>query len=697
MSTLDELKSLTDRLDEASMRYYRGENTEYTDTSFDLELHRLQEMEKELNTVFPNSPTQRVGSDALQGFDTISHPSPMLTIDNVYTTDDLQAWIDKIRSQYNVKGKINCSVKYDGVSCEIRYVNGYFKSASTRGDKNVGDDITENVKTIKSVPLYLRGLENVSNFYVRGEILMRKSVLTDINEERQFTGETLFANTRNACSGSIKLLDPKIVASRKLIFRAWDCFGDHCVFTDMDAVYDCLKRLGFYYEEGTFPISIPICDDTVNMVEEFRNNIKALNLDYDFDGVVLKINDRVFQESIGTKDTRAIEWGIARKWNEEYESKTTLLGVDWQVGRTGVLTPVGRLEPVECAGVTVTNVTLNNVDFIKMYDIHIGNTLKIVRSGGVIPYVTGVEHDLLMEMNKAYPEVVIPDTCPVCGHKLVMEGKILKCVNPHCPAIEKGKILQFCSKECCNIKSVGEAFVEDLYEKAGIKTLENFIDLVRGWEEAMALRKYGGEDIAPVVFINQLVKSMGEGYGEKSIRKFLDEAVRARKKTTYDKLLSSLSIPGIGKVMGRILAKEFPTIEMLCNNSIDELSNIDGIGDVIATDIYDWLHDTVNMDLVEKLFQYGWQCEGETKGPDEIEFKPLEDMVVCFTGKSNRFSGDDVEKHLEHYGAKCTHSVSKTMNYLITGDKPGGSKVKKAEELGVEIITEDEFYKKYDI
>ena len=685
MNRIDELKSLTDRLDEASMRYYRGENSEFTDTQFDLEMHRLQDLEKELNIVFPNSPTQRVGSDIQSGFGKISHPSPMLTIDNVYTSEDLQKWIDKIRSQYNVKGKLNLSVKYDGVSCELRYVNGYLMSASTRGDKNVGDDITENVKTIKSVPLYLRGLENVSNFYVRGEILMRKSVLSFINEERESLGEPQFANTRNACSGSIKQLDPKVVASRKLIFRAWDCFSDGCIFTDMDSVYDCLKHMGFYYEEGTFPISVPICKYTIDMVEQFINNIKALNLDYDFDGVVLKINDKVYQESIGTKDTRAIEWGIARKWNEEYESKTELLGVDWQVGRTGVLTPVGRLEPVECAGVTVTNVTLNNVDFIKMYDIHIGNTLKIVRSGGVIPYVTGVEHDLLMEMNKAYPEVTIPDTCPICGGKLVMDGKILKCVNQHCPAIEKGKILQFCSKECCNIKSVGEAFVDDLYEKAGIKTLENFIDFIKSYEEL------GDTTLRSLQFL------MGEGYGEKSIRKFLDEAVRARKETTYDKLLSSLSIPGVGKVMGRILAKEFPTIDMLTDAGAKLLSNINGIGDVIANDIYDWLHDTANMDLVEKLYRYGWQLEVKITEPNEVEFKPLEGMTVCFTGKSNRFSGDDVEKHLEHYGAKCTHSVSKTMNYLITGDKPGGSKVKKAEELGVEVISEDEFYKKYEI
>lgn len=661
---------LTNSLAKASELYYAGQTTEYSDTEFDLALKELQKMEKESGVVYQNSPTQRVGSDIQKGFKKGKHPKPMLTIENAYNQEDIDKWVDKmVKLGADV---LNYSVKYDGISCELKYENGILTQALTRGDKNIGDDITNNVRTIKSVPLDLKAfLGDFKTFYVRGEVLLPKSKLKQINEERMANGEQPFSNTRNACSGSIKQLDSRITAERGLIFRAWDCFSDYREFSCMWEKICYLRRLGFVIEADT-SFSAVIDGDEAKKLADFKDFLDKSNFDFDYDGVVIKVDDIVLQEEIGTKDTRAIEWGIARKWNEDFVTTTKLNDIEWQVGRTGVVTPVGKLEPVECGGVVISNVTLNNVDFIKSLNIHIGDMLKITRSGGVIPYVLGVSE-------RGDTDVKIPEICPVCGERLVKVGALLKCVNDKCTAIEKGKILQFCSKDCADVRCIGESVVDDLY-KAGL--VKNINDIL-----------YWADVAAGTSVVTLWLEKLGDGYAEKSVTNILENLIKSRAETTYDRLLGSLSIPGVGKVMARTLASKYPDIDLLRECTVEDLVTIEGVAEITALNIYNWLQE--NKEILASIKLHGWATSLRKQEAEEQQV--LEGLNICFTGSSNRFKGDAVEDFLTSKGAKCGHSVSKKTNYLIVGEKPGGSKVTKAQELGVEIIEENKFYEKYGL
>lgn len=672
-------EELTDRLNIASIKYYRGEETEFSDIEFDLKLKELQKMEKESRYVCSNSPTQRVGSDIQEGFGKISHPSPMLTIENTYSKEGIIEWAQKMHDTYGVKS-YEAGIKYDGISCELKYVGGRYISASTRGDKMIGDDITLNVLGVNDIPFNLNGFAKDEEFFVRGEILMPKSVLVKLNEEREDNGEPKFANTRNACAGSVKQLDYRVTAKRGLIFRPWDCFGCRD-FKEMTEKTDFLKQQGFKFEYYTISFN-GHPQDIGEFIENVKADIDNLHLDYDYDGVVIKVNEMDIQNKIGTKDTRAIEWGIARKWNEQYEVWTELRGVEWQVGRTGVVTPVGLLEPVECNGVTISNVTLHNIDFIKNLDLHIGYDLKITRSGGVIPYVLECKYDTLMEMHGIYPAVKVPEVCPVCGKPLVMDGALLKCVNEYCPAIIKGKILQFCSKEGADIKSIGEQVVNDLYEKG----------LIEGIEDILYEATRADVSEAKERDIEKWVNILGEGYGEKSVRNIMDSLAYARLNAPYEKILAGLSIPGVGKTMARVLSKKYNSMCALSTATFEELMTLDGIAVTSATVIYNWIQKYGH--LLNEFAFYGWKGAYADCGTNDTD-KTLEGLNVVFSGSSKRFSGDKIEEYLESFGAKCGHSVSKKTNYLIIGDKPGQSKVNKANELGVEIISEDDFFNKF--
>lgn len=673
---LEYQKDLTERLRKASDLYYsKAQESEFNDTEFDLKMHELEQLEKETGIILPNSPTQFVGSDIQKGFGKGQHPTPMLTIDNTYSEDELQEWADKMHEKYGVE-TFDAEIKYDGVSLELQYKDGVFIRALTRGDKIIGDDVTANVKGVKDIPFTLTLPDSTSlrgDFYVRGEVLMPKSKLAELNHSQIAIGDKAFSNTRNACAGSLKQLDPKVTASRGLIFRAWDCFGGGLNFIDMGMKHYILLRLGFKYEVEPIPIKYHP-NNFSKEVTDFKATVDSNNLDYDYDGIVVKfelIND---QEKIGTQDTKAIGWGIARKWNENYEARTTLKDVEWQVGKTGVLTPVGILEPVECAGVIVTNVTLNNWEYIQKFNLYNGDYVTITRSGGVIPQLIGAAHNIA---NEPQP-VKLPERCPECGGELEFDGKLLKCTNDKCPAKEIGKILYFCSKEGCNIMSVGESVVQDLFDKRIIRGILDIIDFAE----------------KPEAFIDYATNLLDVGYGEKKIKKIADEFVKA-KDTPFEKLLAALSIPGVAKVTARNIANHFGHMDNFMRATQDELAEIDGIGEVMSKDIYEWTHGWYGATLLQSLITGRWHCCVET--PTDTGDKALSGLTVCFTGKSERFSGDEVENFLEINGAKCTHSVSKKMDYLIIGEKPGGSKVAKAQELGVEIIEEDLFYKKYNL
>lgn len=668
---------LTNILDWASINYYNGCTSELSDEEFDMLLKELQKMEKESGVVYPNSPTLRVGSDLQKEFKKGEHPIPMFTIENTYDDDGLNKWVKNMYNDYGVTS-FNVSIKYDGVSCELWYKGGKFFKALTRGDKIIGDDITENVKTIKNIPLILKHkFEDDEMFFVRGEILMPKSQLNKINEQRVKDGLDIFSNTRNACTGSIKQLDPKVTASRGLIFKAWDCFyqeegnfyqGDEFLIS-MDEKTSILEKIGFYYEPNTKPITC-LNHQVENIVTEFKKTIDSMNLDYDYDGIVIKVDDVFIQNKIGTKDTRAIEWGIARKWNEDKEVRTRLCGVDWQVGRTGVLTPVGRLEPVVCDGVEISNVTLHNWDFIQQKNIKIGSELRITRSGGVIPYVIDATTPITAL------EIDYPKYCPICRHETINETDVLiKCSNNECNARIIGQIIHFCSKDCMDIKTIGERVAEDLVNEG----------IVEDISELYCLKNvYTPETLAEV---------LGEGYGVKSCQKMFD-AIEESKNKPFANVLAGLSIPGVGKVVGRLLANKFKNIDNLLNADYIDLVNIEGIGDIMAIDIINWVNDDNNRDICLYL-----KVNGLKMSVDDVEIKPtVEDrgIKVCFTGKSYKFKGDEVEDYLKDNGFTIA-GVSRSLDYLITGVKPGGSKVNKAQDYGVKIISEIEFYEMFNL
>ena len=683
-------KELTDRLDAASRLYYDSKTSEFTDTEFDLKMKELQELERQNSKVFPNSPTLRVGSDLRKEFGKVQHPNgyPMLTIENAYDDDELLEWFLKMHKEYGVE-EYDVTLKYDGISCELRYDDSYLVSASTRGDRLVGDDITENVRTLKSVPLKIKASGEV---YFRGEILLPKTMLKSINEARNAAGENLFANCRNACSGSIKQLDSRVTASRGLVFRPWDCF-----FTDgrsIDRQSDKAKIFienGFVLDDGTVSRIIKVEFDSdgniinpkvvVDSIKWFWDNV-AKKQDYDCDGIVIKVNDCKIQSSIGTKDHRAIEWGIARKWNEEKKVVTVVNDVDFQVGTHGAVTPVAKLEPVPCDGVIISNATLNNEKFIKDNKIHVGDELYIVRSGGVIPYVVGNKTAEEMAECTDYTDgcVEFPKCCPECCTPLVKEGEIWKCPNiAHCPAQKEGRIEQWCSKDGMDIAQLGPEMIHDLVEK---KLVNDPLDLY------VIARDYTPQSLVDVLEI---------GYGLKKVKKFI-ENVNASKTRTFDKVLYSLCISGIGKQNAKMIAEKFRSYQNLRNATKEQLMELDGIGEVLANSIIEWFKDNDSDGwYLNGLKEHGLSMEMNVSQSVAQNEQILSGLNIVFSGKSGHWNGDDVEVVLSSYGAKCGHSVSKKTDYLVIGENPGPSKVSKAQSLGVEIIKEDDFIVKMNI
>lgn len=692
---LTEQRELTDRLDEASKLYYQGKQSEFSDTEFDLRLHRLEDMEKQTGTIFPNSPTQRVGSDIQDGFAKVKHPIPMLTIDNTYNQNELETWLNKQKAlTYEI------STKFDGVSLEIHYKDGVMVSASTRGDKNIGDDVTANAKTIKTIPLTLNGNKAFyrgKDIYVRGEVLMPRSVFAAINQELAASGKKLMANCRNACSGTIKQLDSRITAARRLTFRPWDIIVTengrvHPEYANCDLrTFDLgivFEYLGFFIEEYARPVYVNK-EDVLETVAEYKKHLDESNPDFDYDGVVIKVLSQ--EERMKTVDHRAIEWGIARKWNEERETITLLESVTWQVGRQGAVTPVGNVRPVSVDGVTVSNLTLNNPLFILNNGLMLNGPIKITRSGGVIPYCLGTpledEYRRWVEQSgikdfKMIEGIETPTHCPVCSAELVLSDdfKSLQCPNKNCPAQVNGRIENWCSKDVMNIQDIGPEVIADMVEKNVICEPLDLYDLEKNYTP------------------EELADCLGAGYGEKSIKKYYKN-IRLSKTQPLERIISGLSIDGIGKQNGRNLVKAFKSFENLMNASEEELKDIDGIGDVLAANIRQFMTEDGQYWL-DKMTEIGLQltATGADEQPSTNGIGPvLEGLKIVFSGASKYFPGDSAEDFLESFGAKCGHSVSKKTNYLVIGESPGPKKLQTAKELGIEILHEDEFYKKFSL
>lgn len=680
MKAATEIERLNAILTEASEKYYRGEESGISDTDFDLLLKKLRQMQITYGYIPENSITQRIGSDLQEGFGKIEHPEPMLTIENSYNDDELQKWIQKMLREWRpVTAEI--STKFDGVSLELRYVNGLLVSASTRGDKLIGDDVTVNAKTIMSIPLALKNVSlDVSNVYVRGEVLMPRSVLKRINE----TSKKKFANCRNATTGSLKQLDPSITARRGLIFRPWDVlfYNDvERVFT-VDDKADWFEANGFQMEDFARMKTVGFGIGLAIEVSSFKRHLDESHPDWDYDGVVVKVGDDILRRDIGSSDHRAIEWGIARKWNEDREAITVLESVTWQVGSTGILTPVGNLRPIGLDGVTVSNVSLHNMDTIRKHNLAIHAPVRITRSGGVIPHVIGRPAD--SEYYEVYDElleepidIVLPTVCPECGSPTIIspDASDARCVNEECPGIVRGRLENWCSKPIMNIDGVGPEIITDLM-RANLVVWP--MDLYRMTVE---------------LTLDEFVERMGAGYGIAKARNIF-ESINKSVTKPLENIVAGMGIDGIGPQNAKALVEHAGSLECIISMSKDELKDIDSIGEVLANNICEFMNREGN-DWLSALKDFGLNTEAEKKA--EAAGAELAGLKLVFSGSSQWFSGDKIEAFLESHGAKCGHSVSSKTNYLVTGTKPGQSKVDKATKLGVAVLSEAEFFAKFGL
>ncbi|MCM8818770.1 MAG: NAD-dependent DNA ligase LigA [Candidatus Omnitrophica bacterium] len=651
----ERIKELVDLLNYYNYMYYVENNPVISDYEYDKLYKELAELEEKYPEYkLPNSPTQKVGGQVLEGFRTIEHKIPMLSMDNTYSSEELIEFDKKIKRM----GDVNevdyvVELKYDGVAVSLHYEKGEFVLGVTRGDGFKGDDITENLKTIKTLPLKITYREPIE---VRGEVYMRKDDFEKLNKEREKNGDVLFANPRNATAGSLKLLDPKIVAQRNLQIFVYQGFIKNGPETHWE-VLNFLKEIGF-------PVNPyrKLCKD-IHKVIEYCNEweSKRFNLPYNIDGMVIKVNSILLQRTLGTT-TKSPRWAVAYKFPAE-QVTTVVKDVIIQVGRTGTLTPVAILEPVHVSGTTVSRATLHNFDEIKRLGIKIGDRVFIEKSGEIIPKVVKVIPEVRTGKEKNIP---IPEFCPVCKSKVVKDKEevAIRCPNIRCPAQVKERIIHFVGRDAMNIEGLGEKWVNILVDKG-------------------LLSDYG--DIYYLKY-DDLIKI--ERMGDKSVKNLLDSIERS-KSTPFANLIYALGIRHIGVHASEILANEFNSIDELKNAGFEKLSSISEIGPIMAESIIDFFNNEENLKVIEKLKKAGVRMEKEkTEEKKDI----LSGLSFVITGTLKNYSRNEIENYIKKLGGKVSDSVSKKTDYLICGDQPG-SKLQKAQTLGVKIISEEEFEK----
>ena len=656
---IEELRNI---LNEANYNYYVLDNPTISDAEYDRLLRELQELEEkypEYKT--PDSPTQRVGAKPLEAFNTVPHRIPMLSLDNAVDENEIGEFVERV--ERNLPGEeveFVCEPKIDGLAIELVYENGILVTGSTRGDGITGEDITQNLKTIRSIPLSLRRdqIPPPPLIEVRGEVYMNKEDFNKLNKEREKKGEPLFANPRNAAAGSVRQLDPSITASRPLnIF----CYGfGTCEGFAFDTHYEFMMTLPKWGLRVN--PHIKLCKNLDEILEYYRQMEELRDtLPYEIDGIVIKVNSFEHQTRLGVK-TRSPRWAIAGKFKPRQEV-TQIIDIEASVGRTGIITPVAILKPVNIGGVVVSRATLHNQDEVERKDIRIGDWVFVERAGDVIPEVVKVIPEKRTGKEKPYK---IPDRCPICGGKVVREeGEAAhRCQNISCPAKLKGSIEHFASKRAMNIEGLGTKIIDQMVDKGIIK---NVADLY-------FLRK---DDILQL-----------ERMADKSAQNILDAIGRSRK-TTLARFIYALGIPNVGEHTANLLANHFGNLEKIKNASMEELENIEGIGPIVARSIYNFFQEDSNVATIEKILQSGVVVEE----PEEEKRKtPFAGKVFVFTGALSSMTREEAEETVRRLGGKATSSVSRKTDYVVVGENPG-SKYNKALQLGVKILSEQEFLK----
>jgi len=649
------IRALREKIREHEYKYFVLDDPSISDAEFDQLMKKLIKLESDFPKLITEaSPTQRVGGEVLDEFKKVEHSSTMLSLDNAFSAEDLRDFDTRI--QKNINGEDYQYVvehKIDGLSAVMRYNNGSFELGATRGNGEIGEDITRNMKTIRSLPLKI---DESAELELRGEIYLAKSEFQRLNEERLEDDESPFANPRNAAAGSVRQLDSKIAAQRKLSILIYDLIShSEREFETHLEVFSYLKEQGFKVNWHQSAADIEAVIEICEQWQEEREN-----LDFEIDGLVIKINNLALREKLGST-ARSPRWAIAYKFPAQQKT-TKIKDIEISLGRTGALTPTAILEPVELAGSTVSRATLHNEDEIKRKDIRIGDTVLVQKAGDVIPEVVKVIKE---ERDGSEKEFKMPKNCPVCGSEVIRpDGEaVTRCTNISCPAQRKESILHFVSRDAMNIDGVGPALIEQLLDN-------NLI-----------------EDYADLYFLRQMHLKDLERMGEKSSQNVI-EAIEASKSREFFRVLYALGIRHVGIGAARILAENFNSIKELKEVSAEELEAIDEIGPVIAESIVGFFKERHNRDLLSRLKQAGIRLEKEKDQEESQKF--LDGLKFVFTGSLNNYTRAEVKDLVEKAGGRAVSLVSSKTDYLVIGDNPG-SKYAKAQELGVEILGEAEF------
>ena len=655
----EELKDLIRKYNE---HYYEKNESLVTDYEYDMLLKEMESIEKEYPELKDTvSVTEKVGGRASGKFSKVVHKVPMLSLSNTYNIGEIEDFDKRIKKVIGEDQKIEyvLELKLDGLSISIQYENGRLVRGITRGDGEIGEDVTENIMQIDSIPQILK--EPVT-LEVRGEIVLPISNFNKVNKMREEAGEDVFANPRNAASGTIRQLESSIVKDRGL-----DCYlyflvnaQNYNLQKHSDSI-KYLEKLGFKTTK-VFEIykDFSLLEKAIE-----KWHVERERLDFETDGLVIKLDEFAYYSALGST-TKSPRWAIAYKFPAE-KAKTKLLDITFQVGRTGVITPVAELEPVELSGSVVRRASLHNFDEIKRKDIKIGDFVYIEKAAEIIPQVI---EPVISERTGSEKEIEMPESCPSCGHKLIKidDQVAIKCVNPACPEIIKRKIEYFVSRDAMNITGLGEKIIEKFIELGKIKDIVDIYSLHEYREELEKLEKMGKKSV------DNLLNSIEES-----------------KKREYSKVLYSLGIPFVGKFTANLLAKEFLNIDNLKSKETEDLLEVKGIGDKVAKSVNMFLNDENNWNLISKLKETGLQFEEEEVF---IEDNPIKGKTFLATGKLEKYTRDEIKDIIEAKGGKYLSGVSKNLNYLIAGEK-AGSKLKKANDLGVIVLNEEQFEKEF--
>lgn len=653
MEMAERVEELRQMLNQYGYEYYVLDRPSVPDSEYDRLMNELIQIETdypELRT--PDSPTQRVGGAPLDAFVKVTHDTPMLSLGNVFSKEELVEWVERIEKDLGYTPTFVAELKFDGLAVSLKYENGRLVRGATRGDGTTGEDITQNLKTIRSIPLRLN--EDVT-LEVRGEAYMPKRSFEQLNDERERIGEPLFANPRNAAAGSLRQLDSKIAASRNLAFFAYGLVSQDDLVASHDESLDYLKRLGVAVN-GDYRIC-QTADELWDYIETYVT--KRSDLPYEIDGIVIKVAGYEEQEQLGFT-AKSPRWAVAYKFPAE-EVVTTIEDVDFSVGRTGKVTPRARFAPVSVAGSTVTYATLHNEDFIKEKDLHIGDRVVIKKAGDVIPAVVSA---LASERSGEERVIEFPTHCPACGSELIrLEGEAdHRCVNPECPAQLLEGLIHFVSRQAMNIDGLGEKVITQLHE-AGL--VHNVADLYR----------LDRDDLLGL-----------ERMGETSVTNLLS-AIEQSKQNSLERVLFALGIRLVGQKAASLIAERFETMEAIIAATVEELTAIDGIGTKMAESIVLYFEKPEARELVKELSELGVNLSFKGTKRPMTEGAPLSGKTVVLTGKLHEMTRGEAGKQLELLGASVTGSVSKNTDLLVAGEK-AGSKLAKAESLGIEVWDE---------